>query len=327
MKWTQKTIETAEGRVNAVCPEIVSASRSTDIPAFYPEWFVQQFRQGYVRWQNPFSQQVQYVSFEKTCAFVFWSKNPAPLIPHLRMLDELGIPYYFLFTLNDYDDEGFEPNVPPLEQRAKVFRELSDRLGKERVVWRFDPLIVTDELTVGKLLEKVKRVGEKLRPYTEKLVFSFIDIAKYMTVRRNLARAGHYWKDIRHDDKLRIAEGLAALNKIWRLSVTSCAEKLDLSAYGIMHSKCIDENLLFRISREDSPLRRFLVSQGIGQSELFVNPRKRRNNQRADCGCFPSKDIGRYSTCKHFCVYCYANSSPTAVAANAARINNHGDCI
>lgn len=328
MKWAHKIIQCEDGEVKAVCPEIISVSRSTDIPAFFPEWFVEQFQKGYVRWQNPFNQQVQYVSFEKTCAIVFCSKNPAPLMPYLDLFDRRGIAYYFQFTLNDYDRERFEPNVPPLAERVLTFRSLSRRLGKERVVWRFDPLILTDELTVEKLLEKVKRVGDQIHPYTEKLVTSFVDIAAYVKVQRNLARTGLNWKEFDQAGMIRMAEGLSKLNEPWGLTIATCGEKVDLSNYGIGPNKCIDEELLFRISVDGSPLREFLQSHGVGQGDVFpLTPRHKDSGQRADCGCFMCKDIGRYSTCNHLCVYCYANSSPAAVAANVARMDRDGDCI
>ena len=125
--------------VLAQAPLIISASRSTDIPAFYADWFFRRFDRGYVRWRNPFSGQDSYVSFGNTRFIVFWSKNPAPLLPYLPMLKERGIGCYIHFTLNDYEAEGLEPNVPPLAQRIDTFRRLVDTLGSGTVVWRFDP--------------------------------------------------------------------------------------------------------------------------------------------------------------------------------------------
>ena len=110
------------GLIQAAAPVIVSASRRTDIPAFYAEWFVRRLRAGYVRWVNPFSGQAQYVSFARTRAVVFGSKNPQPLLPHLAELDRRGIGYYVQFTLNDYEAEGLEPGLPPLATRLATFR-------------------------------------------------------------------------------------------------------------------------------------------------------------------------------------------------------------
>ena len=134
-------------RVEATAPVIISASRSTDIPAFYAKWFFNRLAKGYCAWYNPFNQQKMYISFSKCKVIVFWTKNPKPIIPYLHILDEMGIHYYFQVTLNDYVNEGFEPNVPSVVQRVKTFKQLSDMVGKEKVIWRFDPLIVTPEIT------------------------------------------------------------------------------------------------------------------------------------------------------------------------------------
>ena len=155
---------------------IISASRRTDIPAFYAEWFFRRLEAGYCAWVNPFNQKKMYVSFKNCRVVVFWSKNPEPILPYLHKLDERGIHYYFQFTLNDYEQEGFEPNVPELERRIETFRKLSGMIGKERVIWRFDPLIVTPSLSTDMLLARIERIGDSLKGCTEKLVFSFVDV-------------------------------------------------------------------------------------------------------------------------------------------------------
>ena len=161
---------------------IVSASRATDIPAFYSQWYFDRLREGYVRWRNPYSGKDSYVSFEKTRFIVFWSKNPAPIIPYLPLLKQRNIGYYFQFTLNDYDDEGLEPNVPPLTTRIETFKQIVDILGKGSVVWRFDPLILTDKISVYDLLHKIENIANLLTGHVEKLVFSFADIPSYRKV-------------------------------------------------------------------------------------------------------------------------------------------------
>ena len=125
---------------------IISASRATDIPAFYSRWFFDRLKVGYARWRNPYNGKDTYVSFDKTRFIVFWSKNPALIIQSLHLLKERNIGCYFQFTLNDYDAEGLEPNVPPIEQRIETFKLLVDTLGTGSVVWRFDPLILTDRI-------------------------------------------------------------------------------------------------------------------------------------------------------------------------------------
>ena len=148
-------IKTDSGKiVEALAPAIISASRSTDIPAFYAKWFFNRLAKGYCIWYNPFNKQPMYISFKNCKVIVFWTKNPKPILPYLHELDKLGIHYYFQVTLNDYVNEGFEPNVPSVEERVDTFKKLSSMIGKEKVIWRFDPLIVTKHITPRDLLKK-----------------------------------------------------------------------------------------------------------------------------------------------------------------------------
>lgn len=156
--------------IDAQAPLIVSASRATDIPAFYSDWFFNRLNKGYIRWRNPYNGKDLYVSFDKTRFIVFWSKNPAPLLPLLPILKQKEIVCYIQYTLNDYVAEGLEPNVPPLAERIETFKRLVDELGFGSVVWRFDPLILTDKITADDLLHKISNIADNLRGYAEKLV-------------------------------------------------------------------------------------------------------------------------------------------------------------
>ncbi len=138
--------------VVAMAPTILSVSRATDIPAFYTQWFFNRLAKGYCRWRNPFNGTDNYVSFRNVRFIVFWSKNPAPFIPYLPILKEKGISCYFQYTLNDYEREWLEPNVPLLSERIRTFRKLSSILGKSGVVWRFDPMILSDKMSIEDLL-------------------------------------------------------------------------------------------------------------------------------------------------------------------------------
>lgn len=306
----------------ATAPLIVSASRSTDIPAFYGDWFMDRLRAGYVRWKSPFGGNPVYVSFEKTRVFVFWSKNPAPFIPHLDTLDKMGYGYYFLYTLNDYDEEGLEPGVPSADERMNTFLHLSRRIGSGRVVWRFDPLILSDRINVSDLLEKIHRTGDRIAPFTRRLVFSFVDIEKYAKVRRNLKAAGVTGaREFTEDEVTEFCEGLAALNRRWGLTITACAERRDLSRYGISRGQCISGDLMTREFANDPVLMDFLhpgEQQIHGDLPVAGDPFRwlKDPGQRNACRCIVSKDIGQYSTCMHLCSYCYANSSPVAARRN-----------
>ncbi|MHB8834324.1 MAG: DUF1848 domain-containing protein [Candidatus Methylomirabilia bacterium] len=313
MKWDTVSVQTGDGPVSGIAPVIISASRATDIPAFYAEWFAGRLAAGYLSWTNPFnSRQKQVVSFAKTRVVVFWSKNPAPSERYLNQLDERGINYYFTFTVNDYEQEGLEEKVPPLDERLATFRRLSERLGSERVVWRFDPIIVGGSLTPERILEKIARIGDRVHRHTRKLVISFADISKYRNVRENLKRSGSGDREEPGPEAVqRLARGIQVLNKNWGLTVASCAEEVDLSAFDIAHNRCIDDDLMARVFSHDAELMAFLGRSAAPLAVAGVHAAKplKDRNQRESCGCIVSKDIGRYNTCPHHCAYCYANSS------------------
>jgi hypothetical protein len=232
MNWDKVMISLKDGKsVEAQAPVIISASRSTDIPAFYSDWFIHRLREGYTVWINPFNGAKSYVSFEKARLIVFWSKNPEPLIKHLPYLDEKISNYYFQFTLNDYEKEGLEPNVPPLRSRIETFVSLSERIGKNKVIWRFDPLILTDKIGIEELLRKVENIGNRLRNNTEKMVFSFADIEIYKKVQKNLLNNSIRYREFDESSMIQFASGLQQLNKNWNFVIGSCAEKIPLEDY------------------------------------------------------------------------------------------------
>jgi len=335
-------------QVEAQAPIIISASRSTDIPAFYAKWFINRLKAGYCVWYNPFNQQAMYVAFKNTKAVVFWSKNPKPLIPYLNELDKQGIHYYFQFSLNDYEREGFEPNVPPLTERIGTFKALSGQIGKEKVIWRFDPLIVTPTLSPRDLLIKIWNIGNQLKGYTDKLVFSFVDIKVYRKVQSNLVKETSCFAkenvedaEFTNEQMMEIVDGLVKIRERWKsegwdISLATCAEKIDLEKYGIEHNRCIDGELMKRIFSDDADLVYFLTCGKLPEKkklllETEVSLGKPVNlkdkGQRKACGCMISKDIGSYNTCNHLCTYCYANTSRNVVASNQNKINKDSESI
>jgi DNA repair photolyase len=315
--WEKDLLTLQDGKVvEAICPVIVSASRATDIPAFFSKWFFNRLRSGYMRWMNPFNaNQIQYVSFSRMRVIVFWSKNPKPILPYLSELDDAGINYYFQFTLNDYGAEGIEPNVPSLNERVEVFKRLADKVGPERVIWRFDPLILSNSLTVDELLRRITLIASMLKGATQKLVISFADINMYQKVHNNLSRQPQEYREFTTDQMMSFVESLVILNKEWGLEIATCSEKVDLMKYGIKHSHCIDDKLMIKLFKDDIELMSFLGYEP-DQLKLFSGAELsdlKDKGQRKECGCIISKDIGKYNTCNHLCAYCYANVSPKAV--------------
>ena len=305
--------------VEAIAPFIISASRSTDIPAFHGDWFIERLRQGYARWVNPWNRKSTYVSFVNARAFIFWSKNPAPFIPCLREMDLLGLRYILMFTLNDYEAEGLEPRVPPIADRIRTFRAVSRLAGKGRVAWRWDPLLLSGSIDVGELLDRIGKVGDAVAPFTDRMIISFISIARYPRVERNLQNRG--FGDVREftpGEKLELARGLADLNRRWNLDISTCAGERDLTRYGIGPGHCISRRQLLRELGDDGVLRDFLGAGEPTGRDAPLPPHLKDRGQRRECGCVVSKDIGEYSTCPHLCAYCYANSSAARVGKRSA---------
>lgn len=328
--------------VEAYAPLIISASRSTDIPAFYAEWFFHRLNVGYSIWKNPYTGKRSYISYEDTQFIVFWSKNPASLLDYVDFLEKRNIGFYIQYTLNDYVRENLEKNVPPLSFRIDTFKRLVDRLGKGRVIWRFDPLILTDSITLDDLLAKISFIGDQLYGYTEKMVFSFADISNYKKVQRNLSMANVHYHEFTDQLMLQFSESLIALNQRWNYELSTCGEKIDLYRFGIQHNRCIDDRLLIRFGHDSKSLMEHLnvkfyssLAELSGQKTLFdeemedkdiikiddknyavIQKNNKDKGQRLYCGCISSKDIGEYNTCPHLCAYCYANMDDPIVLSN-----------
>lgn len=263
---------------------IISASRRTDIPAFFSDWFYQRIKEGFAYVRNPMNpHQVSKIrlSPDVVDCIVFWSKNPRPMLDRLDRLE--GYPYYFQFTLNAYDKD-MEQNLPPLRERLETFQHLSQTLGKQRVIWRYDPILLNDKYTVEWHLEKYAYLADSLYGYTERSTISFLDL--YPSISSGLLKQG--LRTLTTGEKVKLAEGLSAIARAHALVMDTCAEDIDLSPYQIEHGRCIDDRLIARLL--GCP-----IDAGKDQ------------NQRPACGCASSIDLGSYNTCPNGCIYCYAN--------------------
>jgi hypothetical protein len=205
------------------------------------------------------------------------------------------------------------------------------------VIWRFDPLLLTDDISIDTLLSKIECIGDQLQGYTEKLVFSYADILGYRKVKANLEKSNIPYHEWTEPQMLEFAERLAELNKKWRYTLATCGEKVDLQQFGIEHNHCVDDALIIRFAYEDKQLMDFLNVKTfpMPSSDLFGNTEplpsdaivlpnntyathgdNRDKGQRQFCGCIVSKDIGEYNTCPHLCEYCYANTSKQTAVLN-----------
>jgi len=275
---------------------IISASRRTDIPAFYTNWFFNRIKAGYCSVPNPFNKnQVSYVSLnpEDVDVIVFWTRNPSPLMPFLKELDERGFRYYFQFTILDNPTE-IDKKVPPISSSIKTFIKLSNMVGPDRVIWRYDPIVLSKVSGVQFHIDTYEKIAKELQGHTFRSVISVMDI--YKKANRRLADLQKQGIDIidyqgkaseRFDSFM---EHLVQSANSHKLDIFSCSEVLDLTKYGIKRGKCVDDEYIHQV---------FKISVS----------RKKDPSQRAECGCVVSKDIGMYDSCLFGCQYCYATSS------------------
>ena len=281
----------------AVAPEIISASRRTDIPAFYADWLMARLERGYCDWTNPFSRQTQHISFSKTKFIVFWSKNPKPLLPMLRRIYDMGIRFYFQHTLNDYGLENMEPNLPGFYERCATFRRIAEEWGQGRQVWRWDPVFLIDGvLDIDEIVRRIVETYSWLDTFPRKLVISFADINTYRKVNYNLKGTGV--RELTADEQREFADKLMSRLSGRSLEVATCSEKADLSEFGIKHNACIDAQLISSFATNDEDFAGRVLKMG------------KDKGQRECCLCTAAKDIGVYNTCAHGCRYCYANTTP-----------------
>jgi len=269
---------------------IISASRRTDIPAYYTEWMINRTKEQYVYVRNPMNiHQVSKINLapEVVDCIVFWSKNPKPMLDKLQHFNNYA--YYFQFTLNPYDND-IETKLPPKEEIIETFKKLSDIIGPQRIIWRYDPILLNERYTIEYHITNFEEIACQLKGFTEKVTFSFIDFYKKIT--ENIK--SNYITRITFEEKITIAESFSKIAKENNLLIDTCAEDINLSQYNIGHARCIDDRLIVKI---------------IG-SNLSVEKDK---NQRFECGCVGCIDIGEYNSCPNGCIYCYANYSQKIV--------------
>lgn len=276
---------------------ILSVSRRTDIPNYYAEWFLNRVKAGFVCVRNPMNpHQVSRIAItpDKVDCIVFWTKNPAPMLPRLEELAPYD--YYFQFTLTGYGRD-IECNVPhKKEKMIPIFRELSGKTGAKRVIWRYDPILFNEKYTPEYHLKTFGKIASALKGYTEKCVISFAD--RYAKNEQNMRRLAAYEPEKK--DLLEFAGKIAKIAQNNGMNIGSCAENMDLTECGIKYNSCIDKALI----------------ESIIGCRLKVEKDK---NQRRECGCVESVDIGTYNTCRNGCKYCYANYSEESVIRNCRK--------
>ena len=264
---------------------ILSVSRRTDIPNYYSEWFINRIKEGYLYVKNPMNaHQISKIDLSPDVVdcIVFWTKNPVNM---LDKLDELRpYQYYFQITLTGYGKD-VEPGLPDKNRvLIPAFRELSEKIGKKRTIWRYDPILINEKYTKEYHYRAFRKIAEQLHEHTDRVIISFVDL--YAKTQRNTA--GLHIENTGNEEMLEIAGNLATIAHEFGLQIESCAEAIDLESVGVAHGHCIDKDLIEELI--GCPIR--------GEKD---------KNQRPECGCLESVEVGAYNTCRNGCKYCYAN--------------------
>ena len=292
---------------------IISASRRTDIPAFYSRWFFNRLDAGFCEVPHPFNAKLVYrieLTPGEVDAIVFWTRNPAPMLGRLPELDDRGYRYYFQYTLTPYGHD-LDPFTPALDRRIETFLKLSHKVGFERVVWRNDPIIVSDKTDFDFHLRSFSQLARKLAGHTEQVTISLVEFYRKVDWRlRALEQQGWVFeREVR--ERPEFPDFLAALAKTAQsagMRIAACADAQDYSKWGIKKARCVDGALINRL-------------WGLEVS-CAKDP-----GQRADCLCAKSRDIGVMDTCLHGCLYCYSTCGHDAAKRRFALHDPHGPAL
>lgn len=278
---------------------IINASSRCDIPAYFSDWFMHRLAAGYVLVRNPYNpSQVSYIDMSRKTvdAIVFCTKNPAPMYKHLDTLDTYQIPYYIMVTLTPYSTD-MEPGVPIIKKRVESFITLSKRIGKERITWRYDPIVINPVYTVEKHIEMFTKLCKVLSPYTSTVIISFVDI--YKNIKDHFDNPSEKQIEV-------LTTTMVTIATKYGIEIQACGEK-GLEKYGVSPRPCIDNQKLEQIIGH--PLE-------IPEAKL-----------RKYCHCVSTIDIGSYDGCLHGCTYCYACSNKQAVLNNYALHDPQGEML
>jgi hypothetical protein len=290
---------------------VISASRRTDIPAFHSRWFMNRVRDGYARVVSPFGGGQFMVSLvpDDVIAFVFWTKNAAPMIPNLQELVDLGHCFTFLYTINGYP-RFMEPGVPEQSHTLCVLEAMAKRFPQAVIRWRYDTIVLTEELDRRWHIANFRNLCEALSPFTNECIFSFCDYYKKTISNMKLRVPDHKRPD--ENQCREIADEMAEIAAVRSIRLLSCAHEY-LESDRIGKARCIDPVVLAKIV--DTPSR----AKAVGALK--------KSPSRKGCNCAASRDIGAYDTCPHGCVYCYANTNPERAKENLKLISTRSDCL
>ncbi len=274
---------------------IISVSRLTDIPAFYSDWFFNRIKQGFVQVRESvdfkITTKVSLAPEDVTC-LVFWTKNPRPMIDRLDLLKDYH--FYFHFTLTPYE-QVLKPFLPPTEKLITIFIQLAEKIGKQKVIWRYDPIFLNNKIDIEYHKKHFTQLADRVHRFTDKCVINFLDYNQISEESKELLNL----KDITEENMQDLGEAFQLVGERFGLKIETCTPKIDLTEYGISAGKCVDDELIATIIGEE-------FSTGKDSS------------RGKECGCVESIDIGTDNTCAHGCLFCYATKDQIQ-----ERVNHH----
>ena len=256
---------------------ILNVSGRTDIVAFYTDWFMNRYREGFFDVRNPFyKQQVSRIYVEDVDAILFCTKNPIPIIPYLKEIEK---PILFHVTLTPYKSD-IEPGVPAKRKIVEAIKEISKIVGIYNIYIRYDPIFISDKYTIEYHIKAFNHLCELLNGYIKHFIVSFIRL-----------------KEFKESDYEAIGKSFSKSAKNNGMTVQTCFEERNLVEYGFIQADCLGKELAERLT---------------GKTKF----KKWKARSGGKCNCVEMADIGAYNTCKHFCKYCYANYDEKIVAQN-----------
>lgn len=279
---------------------ILNVSGRTDIVAFYTEWFMNRYKEGFVDVRNPFNPKlISRIRFENVDAIIFCTKNPKPILKHLKSIDK---PILFHVTLTPYKDD-IEPNVISKKEIIEAIIELSTIVGIDNLYVRYDPIFISKKYSLSYHIKAFEKMCSLLSGYVKQIIVSFIDIYKNV---KNNAKALQI-KEFSEEDYKEIGTNFSHIAKKYNMTVQTCFEERNLSEYGFKVGECISHELAYKLT-----------------GKVFKNWTARKEKK---CNCVQLVDIGVYNSCKHFCKYCYANYDEKQVALNFKNHNPNSSLL
>lgn len=279
---------------------ILNVSGRTDIVAFYTEWFMNRYKEGYLDVRNPFNKKlVSRIYFSDVDLIMFCTKNPIPIIDKIK---EINKPILFHITLTPYNKD-IEPNVIDKTKIIEGIKKLSKIIGIDNIYVRYDPIIISDKYNIDYHIKAFSKLCSLLNGYVKRIIVSFLDEYKNVKENRNILK----YKTLTDNDYKLIGKNFSKIALNNGMTVQTCFEDRNLVEYGLIKGECLSHELAYKLT---------------GKSYKSWTARKERK-----CNCVQMVDIGVYNSCKHFCKYCYANYNEKEVINNYKNHNPNSSLL